>query len=157
MIDSALFFIEDGDREKGVSMLHDLISKLVGAEDRATAILDGLRPRLISALNAVASELCSEHIADSDAAIRAARMAGALLMSKSLAVKTPTKRDERVTEQPKVTEQLLHARASHVKAVGTVSGAPEPRAHHAASRKALRALADMCLKAPSGSLGWAAA
>ena len=136
-------------------MLNRLIKQLNCPDGTADtdAVLDALRPRLIVALNAVTSELVADATGeDADAAIRASRMAGALLMTKSLTV-VP---DGTGSVRGAGPDRSLHA---HLKreAVGSMSHPPEPRAHHAASRKTLRALAELCLRAPRGSLGWSAA
>ena len=145
-------------------MLDRLLKQLVvpdGTAD-ANAILSALRPRLIGALNAVTSELVNETTGEGgEAAVRASGMAGTLLMSKSLTMlhdlTGPTTLNMPLSPAsargaPPLERSHVPAHVIKRDAIGI-----EPRAHHAAARKTVRALADLCLRAPRGSLGWGAA
>ena len=145
-LDTALYFIDDADaaasgsRAQGVHMLSTLLERLSSGSDETIAI--ALRPRIIAALNAVTAELSSQTAAAE--AVRSSKMAGALLMHKTL-----------FPSSPALAQAVPAAAKRPVTELGTgLSLGPQPaldaRAHQVAARKTVRALAEMCLRQPQG-------
>ena len=179
-LDTALYFMEEPEaspnqnRAQGVHMLSALLERLVTTtEESQVALLVGaLRPRLVAVLNAVSSELNSDSaIMTAAGAVRAARMAGVLLVHQALMSppQVQTQRAHLLTPGSGQGEHLAARRDGLRSQDGGPPGSagqhspaappstPDGRAHAIAARKTLRAVADMCLRLPNGSEGWSAA